>query len=170
MFDRASIVRPLRRCRIVAGDVNRDGRRATRRAAPAYTRSVHVHRAAEPYSPASPASRRTHVWTANQVACVQFDVAAARGQQRAARRSSPHFFPGRCQSPYSSLISCHAFFHWLLSKHKKYIKHLFSTIFWTEQAYNNLYNYYPEFLIGDAYTAHTLYSHSSYLLKIKFNK
>ena len=75
-----------------------------RRAAPAYTRSVHVHRAAEPSSPASPAPRRTHVSTANQVACVQFDVAAARRQQCAARRSPPHFFPGRWQSPYSSLV------------------------------------------------------------------
>ena len=56
------------------------------------------------------------------------------------------------------------------SKHKKYIKHLFSTVFLTEQAYNNLYNYYSEFLMGDVYTADTLYSHSSYLLKIKFNK
>ena len=105
MFDRGSIVRPLGRCRIVAGDVNRDGRRAARRAAPAYTRSVYVHRATEPSSSASPAPRRTHVWTANQVACVQFDVAAARGQQRAARRSPPHFFPERWQSPYSSLIA-----------------------------------------------------------------
>ena len=75
MFDRASIVRPLGHCRIVAGEVNRDGKRAARRAAPAYTRSVHVHRAAEPSSPASPAPRRTHVSTASQVACVQFDVA-----------------------------------------------------------------------------------------------
>ena len=48
MFDRASIVRPLDRCRIVAGEVNRDGKRAARRAASAYTRSVHVHRAAVP--------------------------------------------------------------------------------------------------------------------------
>ena len=55
-------------------------------------------------SPASPAPRRTHVSTANQVACVQFDVAAARRQQCAARRSPPHFFPGRWQSPYSSLV------------------------------------------------------------------
>ena len=51
---------------------------------------------------------------------------------------------------YYSYISCHGSFHWLLSKHKKYIKHLFSTVFPTEQAYNNLYNYYPEFLMGDA--------------------
>ena len=93
MFDWASIVRPLGRCRIVAGEVNRDGKHAARRAAPAYTRSVHVHRAAELSSIASPALRRTHVSTANQVACVQFDVAAARRQQCAARRSPPHFFP-----------------------------------------------------------------------------
>ena len=53
---------------------------------------------------------------------------------------------------------------------KKNIKHLFSTVFLTEQAYNNLYNYYSEFLMGDAYTANTLCSHSSYLLKIKLNK
>ena len=52
-------------------------------------------RAAEPSSPASPAPRRTRVSTVNQVACVQFDVAAARRQQCAARRSLPHFFPGR---------------------------------------------------------------------------
>ena len=104
MFDRASIVRPLGRCQIVAGEANRDGKRAARRAAPAYTRSVHVHRAAKPSSPASPAPRRTHVSTANQVARVQFNVAAARRQQCAARRSPPHFFPGRCQSPYSSLL------------------------------------------------------------------
>ena len=89
-----SIVRPLSRCRIVAGEVNRDGKRAARPAAPAYTRSVHVHRAVEPSSPASHAPRRTHVSTANQVVCVQFDVAAARRQQCAARRSPPHFFSG----------------------------------------------------------------------------
>ena len=47
IFDRAAIVRPLGRCRIVAGEVNRDGKRATRRAAPAYTRSVHVQRAVQ---------------------------------------------------------------------------------------------------------------------------
>ena len=70
MFDRASIVRPLGRCRIVAGEVNRDGKRAAYRAAPAYTRSVHVHRAAEPSSPASPAPCRTHVSTANQARLV----------------------------------------------------------------------------------------------------
>ena len=57
--------RPLGRCRIVAGEVNRDGKRAARGAAPAYTRSVEVHRAAEPSSPASPTPRRTHVSTAN---------------------------------------------------------------------------------------------------------
>ena len=51
-----------------------------------------------------------------------------------------------------------------------FLKHIFSTVFLTEQAYNNLYNYYPEFLMGVAYTANTLYSHSSYLLKIKLNK
>ena len=28
MFDRAAIVRPLGRCRIIAGEVNRDGKRA----------------------------------------------------------------------------------------------------------------------------------------------
>ena len=107
MFDRTAIVRPLGRRRIVAGEVNRAGKRAARRAAPAYTRSVHVHRAAEPSSPASPAPRRTHASTANQVACVQFDPAAARAQQRAARKSLPHFFPGRWQSLYSSLlVSC----------------------------------------------------------------
>ena len=64
-----------------------------------------MHRAAEPSSPASPAPRRTHVSTANQVACVQFDVAAARRQQCAARRNPPHFFPGRWHSPYSSLVT-----------------------------------------------------------------
>ena len=77
MFDRTAIVRPLGRCRIVAGEVNRGGKRAARQAAPAYTRSVHVHRAAEPTSPASLAPRRTHVSTANQVAWVQFDIAAS---------------------------------------------------------------------------------------------
>ena len=44
------------------------------------------------------------------------------------------------------------------------------SLLFSVQAYNNLYNYYPEFWIGDAYTANTLYSHSSFLLKIKFNK
>ena len=55
---------------------------------------------------------------------------------------------------------------------KKYIKHLFLTLFLTEQAYinYNLYNYYPEFLMGDAYTSNIFYSHSSYPLKIKLNK
>ena len=71
--------------------------------APAYTRSVHVHRTAEPSSPASSAP------TANQVACVQFDVAAARRQQFAARRSPLHFFPRRWQSPYSSLFVVYPF-------------------------------------------------------------
>ena len=104
MLDRAPIVWLLGRCRIVAREINRDGKRAARRAAPAYTRSVHVHRAAKPSSPALPTPRRTHVSTANQVACVQFDVAAARRQQCAARRSPPHFFTGRWQSPYSSLV------------------------------------------------------------------
>ena len=102
MFDRAAIVRPLGRCRIAAGEVNRDCKGAARRAAPAYTRSVYVHQAAEPSS--SPALRRTHVSTTNQVACVQFDVATVRAQQRAARKNLPHFFPGRWQSLYSSLI------------------------------------------------------------------
>ena len=69
-----------------------------------YTRSVYVHRAAEPSSPAFPAPRRTHVLTANQVACVQFDVAAARTQQRAARKNLLQFFPGRWKSLYSSLL------------------------------------------------------------------
>ena len=91
MFDRAAIVRPLDRCRIVAGEVNRDSKRAARQAAPAYTRSVHVHRAAEPSSPASPAPLRTHVSTANQVACVQYHVAAAREQQRRAQKSASLF-------------------------------------------------------------------------------
>ena len=62
MFDRASIVRPLGRCRIVAGEVNRDGKRVARRAAPAYTRSVHVHRAAEPSSPGLSPLRAVHTF------------------------------------------------------------------------------------------------------------
>ena len=36
-------------------EVNRAGKRAARRAARVYTRSVHVHQAVEPSSPASPA-------------------------------------------------------------------------------------------------------------------
>ena len=53
---------------------------------------------------------------------------------------------------YYSYISYHGSFQWLLSKHNKYIKHLFSTVFSTEKVYNKLYNYDPEFLMWDAYT------------------
>ena len=66
MFDRASIVRPLSRFRIVAGEVNRDGKCAARRAAPAYTRSVHVHRADEPSSGLLPLSPLRAVHTFEQ--------------------------------------------------------------------------------------------------------
>ena len=45
-------------------EVNRAGKRAARRAARViYTRSVHVHQAAEPSSPASPAPLHAHVPT-----------------------------------------------------------------------------------------------------------
>ena len=39
--------------------VNRAGKRAARQAARVYTRSVHVHQAAEPSSPASPTPLRS---------------------------------------------------------------------------------------------------------------
>ena len=65
-------------------------------------------------------------------------------------------------------------FHPLLSKHKKYIyfqQYLqlnrlivtYITILYI--LYNNL-DRYPEFLIGDAYTANTLYSHSLIFSKL----
>ena len=50
MFDRAAVVRPLGHCRIVRRR-NRAGQRAACRASQVYTRSVHVHQAAEPSSP-----------------------------------------------------------------------------------------------------------------------
>ena len=46
------------------GEVNRAG--AARRAARVYTRSVHVHQAVEPSSPASPVPLDPHVPTTNQ--------------------------------------------------------------------------------------------------------
>ena len=53
--------RPLSDC--CGRSKNRNGKRAARRAAPAYTRSVHVHRATEPSCPASPAPRLRAVHT-----------------------------------------------------------------------------------------------------------
>ena len=85
-------------------EVNRAGKRAARRAARVYTCWVHVHQAAEPSSPASTAPLHAHVPTTNQENVRMVPCLAARQQQCAARRNSPHFFPKRWQSPYSSLV------------------------------------------------------------------
>ena len=91
--------RPLSDC------CGRSKQRRQARGAPGRS-SIHTFSArapsAEPSSPASPSPRCTHVSTANQVACVQFDVAAARRQQCAARRSPPHFFPALAISLFIS--------------------------------------------------------------------
>ena len=85
-------------------EVNRHGKRAARRAARVYTRSVHVHQAAESSSPASPAPLHAHIPMTNWENVRMVPCLAARREQWAARRNSPHFLPGRWQSPYSSLM------------------------------------------------------------------
>ena len=104
MFERQL---PGRSAIVGLGEVNRAGKRAARRAARVYTRPVHVYQAAEPSSPASPTPLHAHVPTTNQENVRMVLHLATRRQQCAARRNSPHFFPGRWQSPYSSLVCVH---------------------------------------------------------------
>ena len=104
MFNRAAIARPLGHCRVVGRSKQNTGKRAARRVARVYTRAVHVHQAAEPSSPASPSPLHAHVPTTNQENVRMVPGLATRRQQCAARRNSPHFFPGRWQSPHSSRV------------------------------------------------------------------
>ena len=83
--------------------VNRAGKRAARRVARVYTPSVHVHQAAEPSSPASPTPLHAHVSTTNQENVRMVPCLAARRQQCAARRNSPHFFRSAGNLPTSLL-------------------------------------------------------------------
>ena len=102
----AAIARPLGHCQVVErSKQSRQARGASGRSSiPTYTRSVHVDQAAEPSSPASPAPVHAHVPTTNQENVHMFPCLAARRQQCAARINSTHFFPGRWQSPHSSLV------------------------------------------------------------------
>ena len=96
MFDRAAIARPLGHCRVVGrSKQSREARGASGRSS-------------------------MHVPTTNQENVRIVPCLAARRQQCAARRNLPHFFPGRWQSPYLSLIIQ----YWLMVIGAKYSEEL----------------------------------------------
>ena len=89
MFDRAAIARPFGHCQVVGRSIHTFSARAPSRRA-VFSRF--------------PAPLHAHVLTSNQENVRMVPCLAARRQQCAAHRNSSHFFPGRWQSPYSSLV------------------------------------------------------------------
>ena len=103
MFDRAAIVRPLGRCRVVErSKQSRQARGASGRS------SIHTFSARAPSRRAVfsrfPHPLHAHVPSTNQENVRMVPCLAARRQQCATRRNSPHFFPRCWQSPYSSQV------------------------------------------------------------------
>ena len=111
MFDWAAIARPLGRCRVVGrSKQSRQARGASGRSS-IHTFNARASSRRAVFSRFSRPQLHAHVPSTNQENVRMVPCLAARRQQCAARRNSPHFFPGRWQSPYSSLIlvACFSF-------------------------------------------------------------